>query len=318
VIHFGGCDTPEIFARVKQFDGLIVNGWVTRACIQAMLACRRHGVPCIVRGESNALRKRSLLARLGHRFLLRQYSAAIAIGRANRDFYRRNGMSAEKIFDGPYCVDNAWFARNAEELEPSRDEIRSRWGVPSGARVLLFCGKLEAKKRPLDLLQAVAALATRPGRPLPHVLFAGDGPLRGECEAFARARGLSTTFTGFLNQSRVSQAYVASDCLVLPSDAGETWGLVVNEAMASGRVALVSDLVGCHPDLVVPGVTGDVFPCGDVQALAQLLDAWCGGATKLAAGGEAARAHVAQYSVGRVVDGSVQALRFVTRGLDRG
>jgi glycosyltransferase involved in cell wall biosynthesis len=64
---------------------------------------------------------------------------------------------------------------------------------------------------------------------------------------------------------------VAADALVLPSDGGETWGLVVNEAMVCGRPCLVSDQVGCGPDLIEEGRTGAIFPCGDVDKLAALL-----------------------------------------------
>ena len=78
-------------------------------------------------------------------------------------------------------------------------------------------------------------------------------------------------WAGFLNQSQLGEAYAIADCLVLPSDWGETWGLVVNEAMATGLPCVVSDRVGCGPDLVVPGVTGDVVPFGDVPALSAAL-----------------------------------------------
>jgi glycosyltransferase involved in cell wall biosynthesis len=78
------------------------------------------------------------------------------------------------------------------------------------------------------------------------------------------------SFPGFLNQTEISRAYVAADCLVLPSDYGETWGLVVNEAMASGLPCLISDQCGCAEDLgnTEPNV---VFPCGDTTALADSL-----------------------------------------------
>ena len=59
----------------------------------------------------------------------------------------------------------------------------------------------------------------------------------------------AASFTGFLNQTEISRAYVAADCLVLPSDYDETWGLVVNEAMASGLPCIISDRCGCAPDL---------------------------------------------------------------------
>lgn len=311
VTSFWGCDTPEIFDRVRGFDCLLVNGWVTKACLQALLACRRRGVPCVVRGESNAIRHRALPLRLGHRLLLRQYRAALAIGRSNREFYLRNGMPCERIFNGPYCVDNDYFARRAQALAPSRGQIRTEWNIAPEAIALLFCGKLIPKKRPLDLLRAVGLASRVKGSARYHVILAGDGPLRPECEGLSRELGLSVTFTGFLNQSAISRAYVACDCLVLPSDEGETWGLVVNEAMASGRPAIVSDRVGCHPDLILPDATGATFPCANVAALASVLDAWSH-PDRLAAAGAQARDHVGRYSVSQLVEGTVEAVWFVS------
>src|SRR5206468_2285855 len=91
-------------------------------------------------------------------------------------------------------------------------------------------------------------------------LMVGDGPLRDQCESLVEDTDVPIRFTGFLNQSEIVQAYLAADALVLPSDGEETWGLVVNEAMSCGRPCIVSDCVGCGPDLVAPGTTGFVFP----------------------------------------------------------
>ena len=169
-----------------------------------------------------------------------------------------------------FHVHNAHFAAQAVARAERRSELRAAFGIPAETVVFLFAGKLEAKKRPMDLLEAVgrlpADLKTRV-----HVLVAGDGPLRGECECRARAENLPATFAGFLNQSRLPDAYAAADALVLPSDAGETWGLVVNEAMASGRPAVVSRAAGCRVDLVVENETGRSYECGDVAALAEIL-----------------------------------------------
>jgi glycosyltransferase involved in cell wall biosynthesis len=80
----------------------------------------------------------------------------------------------------------------------------------------------------------------------------------------------AATFTGFLNQTQVSNAYVAADCLVLPSDYNETWGLVVNEAMASGLPCIMSDRCGCAPDL--GNANGNaVFSFGNIQDLAEKI-----------------------------------------------
>jgi glycosyltransferase involved in cell wall biosynthesis len=77
----------------------------------------------------------------------------------------------------------------------------------------------------------------------------------------------AASFVGFLNQTEISKAYVAADCKVLPSDQRETWGLVVNEALASGLPCLVSDACGCGEDLVGPLNPRFRFPLGDVDAI---------------------------------------------------
>jgi glycosyltransferase involved in cell wall biosynthesis len=75
------------------------------------------------------------------------------------------------------------------------------------------------------------------------------------------------SFAGFLNQTQVSKAYVAADVLVLPSDYGETWGLVVNEAMASGLPCIISDRCGCASDLGECDGNA-VYQCGRIEQLA--------------------------------------------------
>ena len=318
VTRFGGCDTPEIAARIRDggFDALVVNGWVVRSCLQALFACRRHGVPCIVRGESNTMRRRPWHKRLVHRWLLRQYAAFLAIGKSNEAFYRRHGVPAEHIFRTPYCVENERFAEAAGAFRTARDAHRAAWGIPADACVFLFCGKLIPKKRPADLLEALDRLISgaAPLSSAVHALIAGDGDLRTALARSAQERRLPVSFAGFLNQRELPKAYAVSDCLVLPSDDGETWGLVVNEAMACGLPAVVSDRVGCHPDLVAPGKTGTVFPCGDVAALADALRGIAQSSGKRRALGQNANALVCgAFNYDAVAAGTLDAVRYVTR-----
>jgi glycosyltransferase involved in cell wall biosynthesis len=139
-------------------------------------------------------------------------------------------------------------------------------------------------------------------------LMVGDGPLRAICERLVREQRVPIRFTGFLNQSQIVKAYVASDALVLPSDGGETWGLVVNEAMACSRPCIVSDRVGCGPDLVIPWVTGLTFPLGDVTALADSMLQFSGDRRNLISMGMHARSRLINYSIETAVDGVIKSL----------
>jgi glycosyltransferase involved in cell wall biosynthesis len=177
--------------------------------------------------------------------------------------------------------------------------------VPDDALVCLFAGKLVEKKRPFDFLRALERLR---GRNI-WALFVGDGELRASVQGAAQRMGVQARFLGFLNQSEIPAAYAACDVLVLPSDARETWGLVVNEAMASGRTAIVSHAVGCAPDLVVPGQTGHVFPLGDAERLARCIQQLDDDRDLSVRMGNRAREHVSAFSAGAAAEGILRALR---------
>jgi glycosyltransferase involved in cell wall biosynthesis len=137
--------------------------------------------------------------------------------------------------------------------------------------------------------------------------------MRGAKDLVAQKK-LPVTFAGFLNQTEIVKAYLAADCLVLPSDYGETWGLVVNEAMACGLPAIVSDRVGCGPDLIIDGVTGYIFPFGDITALAgKLLECASPDKTKLIQMGVQAKALIANYSTENTVKGALEAVKYVLK-----
>ena len=141
----------------------------------------------------------------------------------------------------------------------------------------------------------------------------GDGPLRAGTEELVRKDKLPIRFAGFLNQSAMTAAYVAADALVLPSDGGETWGLVVNEAMACGLPCFVSDRVGCGPDMIGTGETGAIFPLGDTTELGKMLAEFAGNQAQINRMRVCAREQSQRYTLSVAVDRTVQAVEAVTR-----
>jgi len=99
----------------------------------------------------------------------------------------------------------------------------------------------------------------------------GSGELEKYCTQYAISNGLPVTFTGFVNQSKICDMYAIADCIVLASNEDETWGLVVNEAMACGIPAIVSNRCGCADDLIRNGVTGYTFEYKDIAHLSDLM-----------------------------------------------
>jgi glycosyltransferase involved in cell wall biosynthesis len=178
------------------------------------------------------------------------------------------------------------------------------------AIVFGFVGKFIAKKRPMDFVNAIR-LAARINEKIQGLMI-GDGLLRTACEEYVRTHHIPIRFTGFLNQSAIPAGYVSIDALILPSDGSETWGLVVNEAMACGRPCIVSDRVGCGPDLIIPEQTGAIFPLGNLNALAHSMTEMAH-LPRLALMGARSRTKIQNYSVPAAVDALVRCLESILK-----
>lgn len=261
--RFGGCNTPEIADRIAEghFDAFVVPGWSLRSYWQAARACRRQGVPVMVRGDSQLGSPRRAMLRLAKELAFSQvmklFDGYLYVGQRNRAYLEHYGAPANRLFFSPHCVDNDAFRTTGQR-------------TGQRARRVLFVGRLVPYKRPMAVVAAAAHLMAA-GRSI-ELTFAGAGELEGSLKEAAGAAGVSANFLGFINQSGLPQVYGNADVLVLPSGAEETWGLVVNEAMACGIPAIVSDAVGCGPDLVEPGITGEIARLDDVPALAAGID----------------------------------------------
>lgn len=319
VTNFKGCDTPGIgrVIRDRKYDAIFINGWVVKTCLQALWACKRMGLPVSVRCEANHLRPRAWWKRALQRQLVRRFDAFLPIGHANREYYESYGISSERMFSAPYCVDNSRFEKAASQAVDRRNAIRDSWNIPRDACCFLYCGKFESKKHPLQLVESF--LKSYHQNPSCRLLMVGDGELRKACEELVRERlelasqnGKSpVVFAGFLNQSQIVDAYVACDMLVMPSNHGETWGLVVNEAFACGRPAIVSSLVGCSRDLVIDGQTGYIFPFGDWNRLATLISQCTMEKEKLPKMGANARQLIQSYAPLKAAEGIASAANWL-------
>ena len=266
---------PQIWREVSRggFDALVVHGHTPAACLIAVAAARWAGVPVFARGETHLGLRRGLLKRVVRKPLMtafyRSLSGVLAIGSANIAFYRAIGVPEERIFLVPYAVDNARFTEGTRLSDEQRKQVRAALGVADDDPIVLYAGKLQARKRPDDLLRAAARLKDR--RVGFHVAMVGSGEMAAALVELAGRFGLDNVhFHGFANQSALPQIYGASDVFVLPSE-NEPWGLAVNEAMCAGLPIVASAEIGCAADLVRAGVNGQTFETGDVEGLASAL-----------------------------------------------
>lgn len=259
----------DLGQEIARADAVWVHGWQYRWQRRAMALAGRSGVPVLMRGENwlgampDPPGPLGWAKRAWRRRLFGRAAAFLAIGRGNRDYYRAHGVADDRLFAMPYAIDNRAFAERAAAAANERPALRTRLGLEADRPILLFVGKLMPRKRP-DLLIEAWRRARWPG-PAPALLMAGDGVLR----ETLRQAAPEAVFVGFQNQSQLPALYALADLLVVPSDR-EPWGLVVNEAMASGTAVVASDQVGAAHDLISPE-TGAVFRAGDADALAAAL-----------------------------------------------
>lgn len=279
------------YLKNKQASHLWVHGWNTLAHWQAIHIAHALGLQTWLSSESHLLGQHPIIKQIIKRTLLthlfKKIDIFLSIGTANRAFYKSFSIPDYKIHKTPYSVDNLRFHRQIREAHTPRETLKKQWHIPPDAYVLLFCGKLIPKKRPHDLIRAAIQYAKKHLTPSLHLLFVGTGSLEPELKAsthvtfdYSNSTPISlpdpsshlptASFTGFLNQSIIHQAYLAADALVLPSDARETWGLVANEALACGRPCIISDTCGCAQDLgTLP--PNQIYPCGDIDALSRAI-----------------------------------------------
>lgn len=231
-----------------------------------LVASRLAGVVPIVKGEGDLLRGRTgtmaaLKARL-RRVFGSMVGCAIYSCSTNRDYFLDAGVDEDHLVFVPAAVDNEHYARKRRELP--RQALRREHDLEDRV-VFLFVGRLTARKRPRDLLEAAGQVdASRQ-----EVVVVGDGPLRSRLEQRVSDRD-HVTFTGTLPGEELVKWYQMADVLVLPS-AWDPSPKVLNEAMNFENTCIVSDRVGSAHDLVRDGESGFLYPMGDVDVLADRM-----------------------------------------------
>lgn len=306
----------EALAELRP-QAILLLGYSPRFHQKAFFEARRCRVPLLFRGETTdharprqswkgALRDHAL------RWFYGRCARLLYVGQRSRDHFRRLGCAEHKLVFAPYCVDATPFQTTDLDRTRLRESLRARLGFKGDDWVVVFAGKLSPRKAPDLLVQAVKLLpATIRDRIV--LLFVGEGELKSALARLAQdAPVVRACFAGFHNQTQLSPFYHAGDLLALPSVVSETWGLVVNEALHHGVPALVSDGVGCAPDLIVEDQTGVTCQAGSIPALAAALER----ALKLVRRAEvrlACRERVDRYSVRHAAEGIARAYRDAVR-----
>ena len=284
---------------------VVVPGWASPVAWAAMQWCTRRGVAMVCMSESTAWDEPGASWKLAlKRRLIRRFSAALVGGAHHADNLARLGFARERIFFGYDAVDNAYFSGGADAIWQQADNTRRRLALPQN--YFLASARFVEKKNLARLLEAFAQYRARGGAW--SLVLLGDGPLRPALEQQRDALGLRdhVLMPGFRQYGDLPACYALAGAFVHASTV-EPWGLVVNEAAASGLPLLVSDRCGCAPELVRAGVNGFTFDPTDIAALAALMEEIAAPYFPRAEFGASSREIVAPWGPQRFADGLAQA-----------
>ncbi len=267
---FMACDSPKIVSRLADWnpDSILVIGWNFRSHLRVMRKYSRTK-NILFRGDSTLLTVSSSARAWVRKALLtyvyKMVDRALVVGTNNREYFLAHGLKEPQLISAPHAIDNVRFGEAFHDARAL--EIRKSIGLSDTDVTILFAGKLEPVKAPLDLVAAFAK--AKLDRPELKLVIVGNGVLEESVrEAIRNVPGV--TMLPFQNQAEMPSVYRVGDVICLCSRL-ETWGLCINEAMASGRCVISSDCVGSQRDLVKDGITGWHFPAGDINSFSSTL-----------------------------------------------
>jgi glycosyltransferase involved in cell wall biosynthesis len=258
-------------------DILIIHGWGYPTSLIAIITAKILGIKIWLRAETpyiHEIKNRKVKKIFKYFFFkyifLRLFEKFLFIGIQNKLFYNYYGIKDESRFIyTPYCVNNKKLQILESELAPHKIIFKQELKINPNNFIILFSGKLIQKKRPLDLLIAFNNANIKNST----LIFLGDGNLKFILQEYINDNNINNViFLGFKNQSEIAKYYTIADLFVLPSGVGETWGLVVNEAMNFSLPVIVSNLVGCNTDLVYNNENGFIYEYGNTEQLSLYIN----------------------------------------------
>jgi glycosyltransferase involved in cell wall biosynthesis len=298
-----------------RYDAVIfMLGWGSITSLLGVAACRASNTPFFFYGDSSHPPAATTFGGRVRARLLRSLfgitDGFLVSGVLNADYYAHYGASRDRFFLLPWAIDNERF-KTASRFEPAeREAMRARFGIRPGDLAIVYSAKLLPRKDPMTLLRAFARMQHRDRAAL---IFLGNGELREQLERFVRDEGLErVVLAGFVNQTELPKHYAMADVFVLPSTY-EPRGAVINEAMACGLPVIVTDRCGSIGDLVQDGENAFIYPAGDAEQLAKMLDRLSEDEPLRARMAQRSREIIDTWDFARGVEGVKEALRWLPR-----
>lgn len=248
-----------------------IPGWDAPASLIALWWCLDSKTPAIMMSDSQehdeprVWWKEFIKGRI-----VRLASAGFVGGAPHIAYLKSLGMAEERIVAGGDVVNNDYFADGAWIARQNVASVRQQFSLPE--RYFLVSSRFIHKKNLPTVLRAYAKYRLAAGDQAWKLVLLGDGPLKQYIMNLREELGLveMVLMPGFKQYAELPAYYGLAGVFVLASTS-EQWGLVVNEAMASGLPVIVSSRCGCAIDLVKHGENGFVFDPYDIKALARHL-----------------------------------------------
>lgn len=252
-------------------DAILCGGYNYVASWQLLLWAKLERVPLLLWSESHKdeLRESRALVEFLKDEFLQSCAGFVVPGRVAREYLLSRRVRDEIIFTAHNAVDNVLFSAATLQARKNATALRRELSLPD--RYFLFVGRLVREKGVFELLAAYAKL-DRQLRDQFGLVFAGDGECRSELEEqAARIVPGTVRFAGFVHREQLPAYYALAEMLILPTYS-DTWGLVVNEAMACGLPIVLSEVAGCAPDLVEENWNGLLVRPQDESSLAAAME----------------------------------------------
>ena len=270
-----GTKNPSLINRIKAYnpDAMIIYGWKHHSHLSALNHFRKK-IPILFRGDSTTLDDfsdsslRSYLRYTLLKWVYKKVDYVLSPGAASDQYFLKSGIRQHQIIRAEHAIDNERFMNMTKIEEEQLCKLRTSLSLKSDEIVFLFAGKFIHKKNPVLLIDTFAQLKEINDNV--RLLLAGDGILNDEINKRINELHLniakSINVLSFQDQQQMKLLYRVSDVFVLPSKS-ETWGLSINESLASGTPVIVSNKCGSSHDLVKHGVNGLVFQSENSQDL---------------------------------------------------
>ncbi len=307
--HRKGIINPTLNKLIERWqpDRVLIFGWNFVShwnCIKYF----HKKIPLLFRGDSTLLDEtngiKTFLRRIVLKWVYSKINIALYAGINNKKYFKAHGLKNNQLIFAPHAIDNHRFAEPDALYQQQAAVLRKQLGIEPQDVVILFIGKLEKKKNPFFVIDFLK----KNSNPRLKVLFVGNGDLEPELK-ISKATDTRIMLLDFQNQQQMPVIYRLGNILFLPSiGPGETWGLVLNEAMACGKTVAASYKVGGAVDLIEEGINGVMIDFDDTACIENLIENALEDATILYNMGQVSKEKIKQYSFQQIVNAIIEVV----------